>query len=418
MKTFQLLFVLIAIPGFLSDCSFAFQSDVATWNQWRGPGRDGEFTGARIPEKLDASSLKPVWRVELGPGYSGPVVTPEFVFTTETRDKTYEIVTALNRETGEVVWQTRWEGSMKVPFFANENGSWIRSTPAWNDGRLYVGGIRDVLVCLDAEDGSELWKVDFPAETGSKNPDFGFASSPLVHEDAIYVQAGGALFKLNKLNGSVVWKSLDDGGGMFGSAFASPSITTIEGVQQLLVQTRTHLNGVDPETGDVLWSQEVPSFRGMNILTPLVFDNAVFTSSYRNHSFLYKPSINDNKWSVATRWQVRKPAYMSTPVEKDGHVYMHLQNQRFTCLNLETGETCWTSEPFGKYSSMIIQGDKVLALDQRGELILFRATPKDFELLSQHRVSDQETWAHLAAVEDQLFVRELNAISAFRFESD
>jgi outer membrane protein assembly factor BamB len=104
-------------------------------------------------------------------------------------------------------------------------------------------------------------------------------------------------------------------------------------------------------------------------------------------------------------------------VEKDGFVYMHLQNQRFTCLDLKNGETRWTSEPFGKYSSLIIQGDKVLALDQRGELLLFRATPEKFDLLSDYRVSDQETWAHLAASGDELFVRELNGITAFRFES-
>jgi len=71
----------------------------------------------------------------------------------------------------------------------------------------------------------------------------------------------------------------------------------------------------------------------------------------------------------------------------------------------------------GKYSSMIIQGDQVVALDQRGELIMFRATPEKFDLMSEHRVSDEETWAHLAASGNELFIRELNAISAFEFES-
>ena len=96
---------------------------------------------------------------------------------------------------------------------------------------------------------------------------------------------------------------------------------------------------------------------------------------------------------------------------------MHLQNQRFTCLDLKNGETKWTSGTFGKYSSIVVQDDKVLALDQRGELLLFRATPDEFQLLSQHRVSDQETWAHLAAVDNQFFIRELNAITAYEFSS-
>jgi outer membrane protein assembly factor BamB len=421
MKSFAIAAVSLSV--WLSGFCTSFLSAQGTgealvsWTQWRGPDRDGSFQGQPLPDRLDDSSLKRLWSADLGPSYSGPIVTEDRVFVTETRDEKYEVVSALSRATGDVLWQAQWQGSMQVPFFARENGSWIRSTPVWNEGRLYVGGIRDVLVCLDADNGEMLWKKDFPAETGSRDPDFGFASSPLVHGDAIYVQAGGGLHKLNKEDGSVVWKSLDDGGGMFGSAFSSPVVATINGVEQLLVQTRTTLNGVNLQDGRVLWSQEVPNFRGMNILTPVAFDNSVFTSSYRNHSFLYDIASSGDQWSVATRWQVKKPAYMSTPVEKDGFVYMHLQNQRFTCLDLKNGETRWTSEPFGKYSSLIIQGDKVLALDQRGELLLFRATPEKFDLLSDYRVSDQETWAHLAASGDELFVRELNGITAFRFES-
>lgn len=409
--------IMFAVVACLGVPTTAQQSENANWSQWRGPDRDGNFTGQPLPETLDDSTLKKTWRKELGPSYSGPIVIEDRIFVTETRDKKYEVVTALDRESGEVIWEAQWEGSMRVPFFAAENGSWIRSTPVWADGKLYVGGIRDVLVCLDSDTGKVVWKKDFPGETGSKNPDFGCASSPMVMDNALYVQAGGAFYKLNKDDGSVIWKSLADGGGMMGSAFASPTVAELNGVPQLLVQTRSHLNGLDIETGEVLWSQSVPSFRGMNILTPLVHDGNVFTSSYRNHSFMYSPVNKGGKWDVAEKWKVKKPAYMSTPVVKDGHVYMHLQNQRFTCIDLETGDTKWTSEPYGKYSSMIIQGDQVVALDQRGELIMFRATPEKFDLMSEHRVSDEETWAHLAASGNELFVRELNAISAFQFDS-
>ena len=408
---------LFVVAACLSSSIQGQESELVNWNQWRGPARDGNFEGATLPDKLDDTTLKKSWRKELGPSYSGPIVIKDRIFVTETKDKKYEVVTALDRSTGKVLWETEWEGSMKVPFFAAENGSWIRSTPAWDDGRLYVAGITDVLVCLDSDSGKILWKKDFPNETGSKKPDFGCASSPMILDDALYMQAGGALYKLNKKTGEVIWSALSDGGGMMGSAFASPTVAELNGVRQLLVQTRSHLNGLDLETGKVLWSQSVPSFRGMNILTPLVHDNNVFTSSYRNHSFMYSPVNKGGEWNVAEKWKVKKPAYMSTPVVKDGNVYMHLQNQRFTCIDLNNGETKWTSSPYGKYSSMIIQGDKVVALDQRGELVMFRASPDEFELLSEHRVSDEETWAHLAASGDELFIRELNAITAFNFDS-
>src|SRR6185369_8092553 len=99
---------------------------------------------------------------------------------------------------------------------------------------------------------------------------------------------GGGFVKLIKKTGEVVWRTLEDGGGMYGSAFSSPILATIHGVTQILVQTRQNLAGVDPETGKVLWSHPVKADRGMNILTPTVVGNRVFTSSYGGGSVLFE----------------------------------------------------------------------------------------------------------------------------------
>ena len=64
------------------------------WPQWRGPQRDGQFIGPAWPDKLDPNHLRQVWRVELGPSYSGPIVSGARVFTTETQGKKREVVTA------------------------------------------------------------------------------------------------------------------------------------------------------------------------------------------------------------------------------------------------------------------------------------------------------------------------------------
>ena len=234
----------------------------ADWPQWRGPSRDGHIADETWPDKLSDDHLQPLWRMELGPSYSGPIVVGDRVFVTETANKKTETVYAIDTKTGEELWQRSWPGAMKVPFFARSNGSWIRSTPAYDEGRLYVGGIRDVLVCLDAETGTEIWKLDFVDATGSALPNFGFVSSPLIHNNALIVQAGGAVFALNKQDGSVIWKSMDDKGGMMGSAFSSPYIGELNGKKQLIVQTRTTLAGLDLATGEELWSQEIPAFRG------------------------------------------------------------------------------------------------------------------------------------------------------------
>lgn len=394
----------------------AREKQFVNWTQWRGPTRDGLAAGPEWPPALSGKYLRRLWRVELPPSYSGPIVSESAVFTTGTADKKTEIAIALDRHSGKELWRAEWPGAMTVPFFAASNGSWIRSTPALDGDSLYVAGMRDVLVSLNSKTGKENWRLDFVSEFKSPLPAFGFVSSPLVDGDSLYVQAGASFVKLEKATGKVVWRALQDDGGMMGSAFSSPIMATLAGQRQLVVQTREKLVGVDPTTGRSLWEQSVPSFRGMNILTPVVRGDDIFTSTYQNNSWSFNVSKSGSAFQVKETWANKARGYMSTPVVIDDHAYLHLQNQRFTCINLTTGDRTWTSKPYGKYASLVSRNDLILALDQRGELLLLRANPKEFELLDQRRVSDQETWAHVAVCGEEVFIRELNALSVFQWK--
>ena len=389
--------------------------DRGAWPQWRGPNRDSRITGPLWPADLSDEHLTNAWSVPLGPSYSGPIVAGDRVFVTETKERRFEVVRALERKSGKQIWGTQWAGSMSVPSFAAANGSWIRATPAFDGERLYVAGMKDVLVCLEAETGQILWKRDFVAETGSQLPKFGFASSPIVVGDHIFVQAGASFAKLDKFTGRLVWQTLKDGGGTFGSAFSSPVFATIAGVPQLVVQTRSRLAGVNPKDGAVLWSAQIPAFRGMNILTPTVVGDTVFTSSYGGRSSLFMVSRAATQWTVAQAWNHKSQGYMSSPVVIDGHIYLHLRNQRLVCLDARTGQERWRTRPFGKYWSIVANGDKLLALDQRGELLLIQASPDKFKLISRRRVAD-DSWAHLATADDQVFVRDLRAMKMFAWQ--
>jgi outer membrane protein assembly factor BamB len=385
-----------------------------TWPQWRGPTRDGIYAGRPWPDSLDESKLRSSWRQELGPGYSSPVLNRDHVFTVETEAKKTEVVRAFERQSGKQVWRAQWEGSMSVPFFARANGSWVRCTPLLDGDRLYVGGMRDVLVCLDSNTGKELWRADFPSRQKSPLPSFGFVSSPVVHGDHLYVQAGGGFMKLDKRTGDTVWSSVADGGGMYGSAFSSPLIGEIHGETQAIVQTREELAGIDLESGNVLWRQPVKAFRGMNILTPIIHKDGLFTSAYGGRTSLFQTRIGDDGYDLELAWDNKLQGYMSTPVVIQSHAYLHLRNTRMACVNLDNGEIKWTSSnTFGKYMSLAAQGDRILALDQKGELFLLRASTDRLIIVAKRKISEQETWAHLAIADRQLFVRELNGISVF-----
>ena len=415
MKHRVLLTALFAVLC-LNPAAQAGKPNPTDWTQWRGPTRDGRIIGPQWPASLSSENLQKVWSVGLGPSYSGPIVVEDRVFVTETQGRRREVVRALDRQTGKQIWESSWEGAMSVPFFAKANGDWIRSTPAYDDGRLYVAGIRDVLVCLDAESGKEQWRVDFVRQLGTPLPKFGCVCSPLISGDYVYVQAGASFAKVDKRSGKIIWRTLKDGGGMYGSAFSSPTLAKLAGKQQILVQTRTSLAGVDPNDGRVLWSSKIPAFRGMNIVTPTVSGDTVFTSAYGGRSLLFGIAQEEGAFRLTNTWTNKAQGYMSSPVVIDGHAYLHLRNQRLTCIELASGKTKWTTRPYGKYWSLIANGKHILALDQRGELLLIRANPNEFELLGRQKVSNQETWAHLAISGNEILVRELNAITSFRWK--
>lgn len=391
-------------------------SSAADWAQWRGPSRDGKVDAAPWPDTLSKDRLTQNWQTALGPSYSGPLVVGDSVFVTETVDKKDEFVRCLDRKTGMQKWEVNWTGSMKVPFFAASNGSWIRSTPAYADGKLYVGGIRDILVCIDAVSRKILWKKDFPTLNSTPAPMFGCVCSPLVDGDAVYMQAGGAMHKLNKETGEPIWQTASDGPGKNSSVFSSPAIATIAGQRQMLVQGRNNLLGVDLETGKELWNQPTPAYRGMSIITPTVFNDGLFISNYQHPTTMVSIKKADQQnYQLSEKWKNKSRGYMTTPVVIDGYAYTFLQNQRFACVELETGVVKWSSEKFAKYASLVANGNRILALTADGDLVLYAANPEKFEMIDRRSVAS-DSWAHLAISGNEVFVRTIDGLLSFNWQ--
>ena len=387
-----------------------------SWSQWRGPTRDGYLEKeSPWPKSISKEILRLSWRKKLGKGYPGPIVSEKLVFTVETKGKN-EVVRAFDRESGKQKWETSWPGSMSVPFFAWKNGSWVRSTPAYDGKNLYVAGMRDFLVCIEADTGKKKWSVDFMERYKAPLPAFGFVCSPLVDGEHLYVQAGSGLVKLEKETGESIWRSLSDKGGMYGSAFSSPTIASPQGKRQLLVQTRTDLAGVDLKDGKVLWRQPIKAFRGMNILTPSIYGNGIFTSSYGGKTLLFDLSETPSGFSVSEKWQNRQEGYMSGPIIIDDFCYIHLRKQRMTCIDMKNGDTKWISEKsFGKYMSMVSNGKEIIALDEDGTLYLIEPNSQKLSVRESREISDEPSWAHLALSGRQMFVRELQAIACYEW---
>jgi hypothetical protein len=129
--------------------------------------------------------------------------------------------------------------------------------------------------------------------------------------------------------------------------------------------------------------------------------------------------INGNSFRLqdTEAWRHKAQGYMTTPVVLDGVAYNHLKSQRVMAIEVATGRELWTSDKsFGKYWGLVANHDRILALDQRGSLHLLRANKEKLEQLDQRKLTCEETWAHLAVARDQLFVRELNGLSAWQWK--
>ncbi|MEM7231322.1 MAG: PQQ-binding-like beta-propeller repeat protein, partial [Planctomycetota bacterium] len=142
--------------------------------------------------------------------------------------------------------------------------------------------------------------------------------------------------------------------------------------------------------------------------------DTLFTSTYGGGSICFEVKNEGETQTVEKAWKDPAQGYMSTPVVVDRHAYLHLRNQRMACFDIANGKKTWTStERFGKYMSLVSHGKTILALDERGVLMLIRANPEKLEVTSKREISESPTWAHVAVTDGEIVIRSLKGISVY-----
>jgi outer membrane protein assembly factor BamB len=142
----------------------------------------------------------------------------------------------------------------------------------------------------------------------------------------------------------------------------------------------------------------------------------VFTSTYGGNTRFLRLKGDGRQYAVEDAWVLRYEGNTTSPVVVGGHAYVLGKDKRLLCVNLDTGKEAWrTDERFGEYWSIAANGDKLLALDQRGVLYLLKANAADYDPLDKRKVAESETWAHIAVCGDELFIRDLDGLSVWRW---
>lgn len=407
------------------------------WPQWLGPKRDGHWRETGILEKFPTGGPTRVWRTPIAAGYSGPAVVGSRVYLMDrevpenipkpksafdaSRIPGNERVLCLDANDGRILWHRDYESSYTVSYAAGP-----RTTPIVADGRVYSLGTMGNLACQDAADGKLIWERDFVKEYGLKVPTWGVSAHPLLDGQKLICVVGGegsVAVAFDKDTGKEIWRALS----AKEPGYCPPVIHEVHGRRQLIIWHAEAVNGLDPETGRVLWTEPWKLHYGMAIATPRSLDDGLYLTCFYNGSLRLR--FNPGKDTPVVAWKTMKQSErdtahlnctMATPWIEDGHVYGPCSYGQFRCLRLDTGERLWeTFEPTtGKAERwgncfVVKNGSRWFLLNEQGDLIIAKLSPQGYEELDRARVIEPintdpgrpVVWSHPAFANRRMYVR-------------
>ena len=376
----------------------------ADWSSFRGPQRDGIIRGVRIATNWSASPPVELWRRPIGPGWSSFAVGGNLLYTQEQRGDG-EVVACYNTTNGDPVWGHR----DAARFFESNGGAGPRATPTLSHGRVYAFGATGILNSLDARDGAVVWSRNVASDTGTKVPNWGFASSPLVVDDLVIVAAAGQLVAYDRGTGNPRWFGQKGGEG-----YSSPHLATMDGVAQVLFLSGAGLTSVAPADGKVLWEH---SWKGFPIVQPALSADGDVLIAVTSGSGTRSIGVarGAQGWTVEKRWTSLglKPYFNDLVVHK-AHAF-GFDGRILACIDLKNGERKWKGGRYGNGQLVLLPDqDLLLVLSEEGELALVAAASDQFKELARFPAIEGKTWNHPVLAGDVLLVRNGEEMAAFR----
>ena len=218
--------------------------------------------------------------------------------------------------------------------------------------------------------------------------------------------AGQTFLGLSKKDGSVVWKNGDDK-----MTHATPVLATIHGVKQVIFFSQKGLTALDPKDGKQLWFFPY-KYSTSTAASPVVWENIVYCSAgYGVGAGACKIEKTAGGFEAKELWRKEKqlPNHWSTPVVKDGYIYGMFGFKEYgkcpvSCVDIRTGEQKWSQPGFGP-GQVILAGDKVVALSDKGELVLIQATPDAYKELARQPIVTGKCWSAPALSNGHIFAR-------------
>ena len=432
------------LPGWSLAClfsvlllGFAWRCAADDWPQWLGPQRDGVWRETGIVEKFPAGGPARIWRVEIGAGYSGPSVVGEKVFVMDRimpaetpKPKSpfdlahipgHERVLCFNDADGKLLWKHEYDCPYNVSY-----GAGPRTTPLVAGGRVFTLGTMGNLACLNATNGGVIWERDFKKDFALKIPTWGVSANPLIDGKKLICVVGGegsVAVAFDKETGQELWRALS----AKEPGYAPPMIYELGGRRQLILWHAEAVNGLDPETGRVLWTEPWKLNYGMAIATPRQFGEQLYLSCFYNGSLMLR--FTPGKDAPVVDWRTEKMnerdtrhlnCTMNTPFIADGYIYGACSYGQYRCLRADTGERLWEtfaptsgkSERWGNCFT-VKHDSRFFLFSEQGDLILAKLSPTGYAEVSRAHLLDPlntdpgrpVVWSHPAFAHRRVYVR-------------
>jgi outer membrane protein assembly factor BamB len=246
------------------------------WPQYGGPSRNGISEDTGLLPEWPAEGPPLLWKItDLGMGYSPVSVVGTRAYTLAYRDDD-EFAVALDRGTGKEVWATNLGRARESHAMA-----FLRQRQPLVDGdRLYAFSTPGHLICLDLDQGKELWRRKYLDDFKGRSSPFGWTDYPLIDGQKLVCTPGGKEafhVALNKHTGEILWQSaLPEG---LYPSHAPMVVTEVGGVRQYVQNLRGGLVGISARDGKLLWRYGKVSSGTGNLATPSVRGDLVFAIS-------------------------------------------------------------------------------------------------------------------------------------------
>jgi len=410
--TFGIFFLILVV----AQSTYSSEKSGDNWSQFRGPNRDGISKPAMSLKVWGNDGPTLVWKREIGPAFSGIAIYDQELITAIGEGNS-EFIVSYNCDTG----NENWRCAIDTMFTDDLGNGGPRSTPTVEGKQVFVLSSNGNLVAVDCRKSNIIWKVDIASKYSIKVPRRGFATSPVVLDELIIIHAGGgdskAIVALNKNSGEVVWEV---GDGI--TSYSSPFVATIAGIRQIVftvtrvVEKDGKKSGINStiavsKKGVVLWKG--PSLPGVIAMPVFIAPDKVFISgSLSDGCVVFQIKPGDKNLIVQQHWKNKEMMnhFSSSVIYKD-HIY-GFSKSTLKCVDAIKGEKKWRSRGFGK-GSLIVAGNKLLVLSDRGKLALVETSHESFNQLAISQVLDGKCWTSPTFSEGKLYVRNQKEMACY-----